>query len=466
MKKFTHKPSGLVFYGNKPWQHQLDAVQFLFSRDAGALYTKPGSGKTRVFLDLINNKGWKNVLILGTKKVCTGGAWEINVAKFTPSIQTINLGNVKGSKKPAVYQNARLEAGNNPLITIINYDSIWREPFKSVVLKTKWDAIVCDESHRIKSPGSKVSKFMARMTTRCPHRYLCTGTPLYSSPVDVYAQYRFCDTRVFGTRLANFRDRYENLNPYATARVGFRVLDKTKPYKNLRELNKKIMSIAYHVDVDLHLPPVVHTDLVYQASETVEKHLKTFRKEHYIKLDEGILTTETALTMYNTEQQLMSGFVKVDGNLVQFEEERFKVLYEFIEDIGRKEPIVVFARYRAEIDKIRKDLKARCLELSGKHDDLATWQRSKNKILVVQPQAGAESVDMTNARYSIYFTQHPSIGLYEQSLKRTHRPGQIKPVTYVHIVARLKSGVSIDEKTKAATELGMDTIDYIMHLQE
>ena len=40
----------------KPWGHQLKALKFLYKRDRGALYTAPGSGKTKVMIDLIVNR--------------------------------------------------------------------------------------------------------------------------------------------------------------------------------------------------------------------------------------------------------------------------------------------------------------------------------------------------------------------------------------------------------------------------
>ena len=54
----------------KPWEHQLKALIYLYDRDAGALYTKPGSGKTKVMIDLIINRGFKRVLVVAPKKPC------------------------------------------------------------------------------------------------------------------------------------------------------------------------------------------------------------------------------------------------------------------------------------------------------------------------------------------------------------------------------------------------------------
>ena len=54
----------------KPWEHQLKALAYLYERDAAALYTKPGSGKTKIMIDLIINRGFKRVLVVAPKKPC------------------------------------------------------------------------------------------------------------------------------------------------------------------------------------------------------------------------------------------------------------------------------------------------------------------------------------------------------------------------------------------------------------
>ena len=102
-------------------------------------------------------------------------------------------------------------------------------------------------------------------------------------------------------------------------------------------------------------------------------------------------------------------------------------------------------------------------EVSGAEDTFDIWFGGKTQILLVQPQSGGEGLDMTRSRYAIYYSKHPSLGLYKQSLKRVHRPGQKRSCTYFHIVGKLKSGYSVDETIMRAHELNMEIVDYIMN---
>ena len=56
-----------------------------------------------------------------------------------------------------------------------------------------------DESHRAKAAGSKVSKFLALLGKRVHYKMCLSGTPMANSPLDVYGQYRFLDSSIFGT---------------------------------------------------------------------------------------------------------------------------------------------------------------------------------------------------------------------------------------------------------------------------
>jgi SNF2 family DNA or RNA helicase len=73
----------------------------------------------------------------------------------------------------------------------------------------------------------------------------------------------------------------------------------------------------------------------------------------------------------------------------------------------------------------------RCIR-KRRRDQLKEWQDGGAQVLAVQTQAGGVGADFTRARYSIYYSLSFSLGEYDQSLSRTHRPGQTWPVTHIH----------------------------------
>ena len=83
-----------------------------------------------------------------------------------------------------------------------------------------------------------------------------------------------------------------------------------------------------------------------------------------------------------------------------------------------------------------KDVGRESLELSGRKRELEDWQNGKAPILAVQIQAGGSGIDLTRAAYCVYLSTGFSLGDYEQSLARVHRPGQDRTVFYYHLIAK------------------------------
>jgi SNF2 family DNA or RNA helicase len=92
-------------------------------------------------------------------------------------------------------------------------------------------------------------------------------------------------------------------------------------------------------------------------------------------------------------------------------------------------------------------------------DELKCWQAGEAPVLAVQIDSGGVGVDLTRARYAIYYSLGFSLGSYEQSLARIHRPGQTRPVEYIHLVAE----GTVDEKVMAALARRADVVNTVLH---
>ena len=64
-------------------------------------------------------------------------------------------------------------------------------------MKQGWHLVILDESHRIKAPNGKASRFLARLRPTTLRRVAMTGTPMPHSPGDIYAQFRPLDNGDF-----------------------------------------------------------------------------------------------------------------------------------------------------------------------------------------------------------------------------------------------------------------------------
>jgi SNF2 family DNA or RNA helicase len=177
---------------------------------------------------------------------------------------------------------------------------------------------------------------------------------------------------------------------------------------------------------------------------------------------DGIVTAANALVRLLKLQQIVQGSVTDDDGQKQIiGSSKQDLLRDILEDLPGAEPVVIFARFRDDLDRIHETCESMgraSLELSGRVDQLREWKRGGAPILAVQIQAGGVGVDLSRACYTLYYSPTFDMGAYEQSLARTHRPGQTRPAFYYHLIAE----GTIDVKIRSALRQKKKVVDYIL----
>ena len=161
-------------------------------------------------------------------------------------------------------------------------------------------------------------------------------------------------------------------------------------------------------------------------------------------------------------QQIANGVVKTEGGIEhRIDASKLNLLIDVLKDIGKGEPAVVFCRYHMDLDGVHEACQQvgfDSLELSGRRDELKRWQEGGAQVLAIQIQAGGVGINVVRARYAIYYSLSFSLGDYDQSQKRIHRPGQTRPVEYIHLVARN----TVDVKIMRALERRAEIVESIL----
>ncbi|WP_447983808.1 DEAD/DEAH box helicase [Nitrospira sp. Nam74] len=444
----------------EPWLHQLRAYHYAKALPAAMLALDMGTGKSKVAIDLIANMGWRSVLIMCPKRVIQVWPYQIDLHAASPlTVVPLDEGSIRAR---AEWLSTCWNGGAVPVVAVVNYEAVWREPLKSYLLRMSWDAAILDESHRIKAPGGKISQFCAQLGDRVPHRLCLTGTPMPHSPLDIYAQYRFLDKGIFGTSYTMFRARYAMMGGFGNHEVlGFHE-------SLLPELNRKMYAICYRVKAEdvQTLPETIDTVIPVRLDRKASLAYAEMEKEFVAEIGEKAATVNNVLTKLLRLQQITSGFLPLDDDTIE-ELDRAKVeaLEDLLLGLPKDEPVVVFCRFRHDLNMVHQVAIAmkRCsLELSGRVDALKPWQQGAAPILAVQIQSGGVGIDLTRAAHAIYFSLGYSLEHYEQSRKRVHRPGQTRTVRYYHLVAR----GTIDRAVYAALKARKDVVEYILELKK
>lgn len=455
-----------------PWKHQWFALDYVMTHDKAALFTDMGSGKTKIMIDMIQNRNLGLVLIVGTKKSCDVWEEEFTIHSDTKNC-VYNLSKMSTSDKVSFITKkfARGQFCGSRHVLIVNYDSVWIKPFSELLLKFPIDCVICDESHRLKSPSSKSSMFLARLGKKINLKYILSGTPTSESPLDIYGQYRFLDPTIFGTNFSNFRNKYTNIDQRRSAFCGFPVLDEKEPYKNLDELKDKMYSCAFYMDSDVELPEVNHIHVESYLSKEAQAVYCELDKEGVYEDDQGVLETNNILAKQTRLQQLLSGYMPLEDfeftkkTLIEKDASKQEELKHIFENISYNERIVVFAKFRKDfeaVQKVCKSTKRAYGEISGQRDDYTKWKQGKVNVIAVHYSSGSESISLVEARYCVYYSHTFSYSKYLQSIKRTHRPGQKRPVTYYHIISKVKSIETVDDKIQKALKQKKSLVDYLI----
>jgi SNF2 family DNA or RNA helicase len=465
-------PAGLR---TKPWRHQRIAYKFCLDHfgqgQHGILLAMGmGTGKSLVACLLLLGLAAKRVLISCPLRVVP--VWLTQFERHVAINMVVvaldeDIGSVVKKMELAQEKLRLAEARGVPFVAVINYDSAWREPFAEWAEKQRWDLVIADEAHRIKAPGGKASMFFKRLRTKALHRVLLTGTPMPHGPMDIFAPLRFADITIFGPSFAAFRQKYAVMGGYLRKQItGFQKLD---------ELERLMSRVTYRVGKEvLDLPP--ETDVTYHCDlgSEARRIYKDIEDDFVAQVRDGVVTAANAMVKLLRLQQVANGIAKTDDGVEQrIDNSKQKLLADTLEDIGGDEPVVVFCRFHADLDAIREGCQAlqaglteedrasghyQTLELSGRRDELKQWQDGVAQVLAVQLDSGGEGVDLTRARFSIFYSLSFSLGKYDQARSRTHRPGQTNPVEHIHLIARN----TVDVKIMRALEKRAEIIESIL----
>lgn len=424
------------------WKHQIEAIKYALDRRDVLLHCGMGTGKTRVALEviraMIGDTACHRFLVGCPKAVMA--AWAKQSGLWLPNVRCLVLDKGTAKKKEAAVQAAL--ADTSPLIIVGNYESLRLMP---VLDKVKWTAFVWDEVHRLKSMSGAASKWAARLCKLNPQakRIGMSGTLLPHTPLDAAGVWRAVEAPecpTFGTSMTMFKANFFMAHPHIRGAVLGLRRDKEA------EFAKRVAATTFHrksSDV-LDLPPLMLEDVPVELSAKEADLYSEVEREFCAVCEAGTITTANAMVAVLRLQQICGGYVKFDESLQATRIDTFPskaaMLGERLADLDRDERVVVFCRFRSDLDSARAAGEAvgrTVSELSGRMNDLARWQAGATNLLVTQIQSGGVGVDMSMCAYGFFYSLGYSLAEYEQAVARLHRPGQTKTTHLYHLIATL-----------------------------
>lgn len=255
------------------------------------------------------------------------------------------------------------------------------------------------------------------------------------------------------------------------------IVDKDKngrpKYRNLDKLSALIAPHSFRVLKKdcLDLPDKIYKTLFFSMTkEQIEIYKKA--EDECRLVFQGQETPFNKLVAVTKLAQITSGYyihplsdepVRIPG-----ENPKLDLLVERVQAIIEQgEKVIVWARYRAEIEDIARRMAEAGIKSVEYHggvkkgdrvDAIEAFQNGDADVFIGNQQAGGTGITLVAASYVIYFSNNFSLRDRLQSEDRAHRIGQTKNVTYINIAAK----GTIDEAVIGALLNKKDVADTII----
>lgn len=449
--------------GEPLWQHQKHIRDYgrsiLMSK--GGLWVQAGctTGKTYASIALAHSLGVSHFLVIAPL-AATNDAWGNCVRGKTEGLECVVLD--KGSTAQKGILLKRFRRSEHPVCVVINYESAMY--CADAIAEANYPLVIADESHRLQSHNGSTSQKLAEACRGARYRIALTGTPYEDRPLSVYGQVRWLfpgpkpqrkshimSTPIFG-RWMEFFVRYMNFYTLNNKPIP------TTP-KNLDELGRKIAPFTIIVNTEdvVDLPPEMHIERVVHLTPKTRKLYNELKREFYAELEEAghELDAQNVLVLAGMLQRLTSGFYTPKGSkqptTLDEVPPKIRVVQDFLEEVGGL-PVVIFTKYVEEVRMLKEYLSEyECKVLVGGQHEHEEWSKGAGQVLIANYAAGSAGVDLTRARYAIFYSGTYSRTEYTQALWRVRRANSDKryPVTYLHIIAENTIDRAIQQAIKS-----------------
>jgi SNF2 family DNA or RNA helicase len=459
----------------QPMDHQSRGLDWSDGKRYYGLFWEQGTGKTWELLadtERAFGRGKINgLLVVAPKGVHTNWTRREIPTHLSAPFKTAAY---RSGSAPALRacQALNVDKSDKLHVLSINVDALnFKEGFSVAAqfLREHRAIMAVDESQRIKTPTTGVTKAALRLGRLAVARRIASGTPMTNAPMDLYSQMEFLKPGLLGTdSYRAFVARHAELMPddagimrhivkrmkekHAWARKAAERGELKTPqiirqhngrpiWKNLDELTRLLAPHTMRVLKKdcLDLPKKIYQTRYFNLTAAQQRAYNQLKEELILEVGEDFLAV-SALAARTKLQQLTSGFVLIEGNPVYVEKlatPRLELLKEVVLD--QQGQFIIWAHFREEIAAIMRmlsEMGVSACEYHGGIKDKARdeavdgFMNGEFQAFVGQPQSGGVGLTLTAASSVIYYSNDFNWGTRAQSEDRAHRRGSKEGVIH------------------------------------
>ncbi len=413
-----------------------------------------GLGKTLQVLAFLenlrrNNAGAHALIIVPASLL---GNWEKEAARFTPGI---SLKILHGRAK----SDLERELGENlPFLAITTYAMAAK---MEALQEIFWDVLVLDEAQAIKNPGTKQTKSIKKLKTRC--RIAMTGTPIENDLSNLWSLFDFLNKGLLGSSV-QFR-KYAN-----------QLSEHPESYHRLRQMLAPFVLRRLKTDKSIiHDLPEKMEQVDYAALS--KKQVVLYRKqvkevEQKLAVSDGMSRRGAILAAITKLKQICNHPDQFLGQSAysMADSGKFELLRDICETIYEKrERVLVFTQYR-EITEFLAEFLAGIFHRKGLVLHGGTRVKKRMELveqfngeeycpfMVLSVKAAGTGLNLTAANHVIHFDRWWNPAVENQATDRAYRIGQEKDVIVYKLVSRGTIEERIDEIIEGKKKLAESVI--------
>jgi SNF2 family DNA or RNA helicase len=415
-------------HGFTPFVHQKSTAEFLISNRKAFCFNEQGTGKTASVIwavDYLMHIGLiRRVLVICPLSIMKS-AWQGDLFKFALH-RTVSVAYGNARKRKEII-NAGAE------FVIINFDGVGI--VKDEIINGGFDLIVVDEASAYKNAQTSRWKDLRDLTRVIKGLWMLTGTPAAQSPADAYGLAKLVNPKGVPQFFTHFKDM---------------VMDKVSQYRYIPKPTAKHTvhtvlqpAIRFEKRQCIDLPPLTFVERDAPLTPQQAGFYKLLKKEMMIEAAGEEISAVNAATQINKLLQISCGSIYTDtGEVVDFDvSNRLNVVQEIVDECSNK--VLIFVPFTHSIMLLEKHLKKNgvaCEIINGsvpvnkRSDVVKQFQEQLDpKVLIIQPQAASHGLTLTAADTIVWYAPCTSVETYLQANARIDRPGQVNPMTIVHI---------------------------------
>lgn len=285
----------------KNYAHQDEALSHAIWNVRYGLFLGRGLGKTKITVDLIRHLKRKDpsfrCLILALRVNLY--TWANEMEKFTGG-ELAAMPLVASSPAQRVKKLAELVEAD-PVAVVITYDTA-RVFWEEIRRDYGYTMLVCDESHKLRSPKSQQTQAVLELAKKAGRRLLLTGTPSLGNPMHMWGQLKVLGDFVVPSQWDYGKQYLVRSHYNQKIIVG---------YKNMRRLNGLVSSVSIHKDAEecIDLPERVFQDIRVPPTRRQRSIYNRMLKDGVAELAGKKVLAEEPIVRLTKMSQISSGFL-------------------------------------------------------------------------------------------------------------------------------------------------------------